>query len=350
MTVELLPSKGLSVGEAFYMGRPIFWDPPAGLFDPDELLLDGDEILWQGTPQPGMVYIKTFTGGVELLGLGNWGMHFTDPETGEVNVIHGEVSHIPVEDVSVTISEGGLEVQGSFTVRTFKGDSRLPWYERGNPLYKVTKSVVLQKDQPTLFLTDTMTNVSADPLTPDWGYHVTFRPEKDAELMVPSKVIQNRAGEDVPADHEMWQPSGKDGVRVEVGIIHKEHKVLPKALGEAEGVRSLLVYPDGTGIAVTIPPVPYFQTWFCAGGAHTQEFTYPDGTPVLLKNWDGQGIEFGASSLDHDGNVDSSVPYEPILQAGESLEIKIRIEVLARQDAAKYKDEIQAFNSTRVTV
>jgi hypothetical protein len=71
-----------------------------------------------------MVYIKTFTGGVELLGLGNWGMHFTDPGTGEVNVIHGEVSHIPVEQISVTISDRELNVQGSLTVRTFKGDPR----------------------------------------------------------------------------------------------------------------------------------------------------------------------------------------------------------------------------------
>jgi hypothetical protein len=207
----------------------------------------------------------------------------------------------------------------------------------------------LQKDQPTLFLTDTITNVSQEPLTPDWGYHVTFRPEKDAELIVPSKVIQNRGGEVIPPDHEKWQPSGEDRVRVEVGIIHKEQKVLPNALGDADGVRSLLVYPDGTGIAVTIPPVPYFQTWFCAGGAHTQEFTYPDGTPVLLKNWDGQGIEFGASSLDHDGNVDSSVTYDPTLPAGESRVIKIQLEVLSSQDTAAREDEIKRYNHDRRT-
>jgi galactose mutarotase-like enzyme len=319
------------------------------LFDPDELVLDSDEIRWQGTPQPGMVYIKTFTGGVELLGLSNWGMHYTDPETGEVNVIHGEVSHIPVEQISVTISEDELEVQGSLTVRSFKGAASLPWYERGKPLYTVTKKVVLKKGQPALFLTDTIANVSAEPLTPDWGYHVTFRPEPGAELFIPSKVIQNRGGEPVPPKHEKWQPSG-DGTRVEVGIIHKEPRISPDAFGDADGVESLLVYPDGTGIAVTTSPAPYFQTWFCAGGAYTQEFTYPDGTPVLTKNWDGQGIEFGASPLDHDGNVDPSVVYDPVLQAGESMAIKIDIEVLSPQDAVQCKAEIQSYNRTRVTI
>jgi hypothetical protein len=350
MTVELLPSKGLSVGEAFYRGRPIFWEPPAGLFDPDELELESDEIRWQSRPQPGMVYIKTFTGGVELLGLDNWGMHYIDPKTGEVHVIHGQVSHIPVEQVSLTISDRGLSVQGSFTVRSFKGDPSLPWYERGEPLYEVTKSVVLKRGRPALWLTDTLTNISAEPLAPDWGYHVTLRPEKDAELIVPSKVIENRDGGAVPPDHETWQPSKEEGVRVEVGIIHKALQVTPNAFGDSDGVRSLLVYPDGTGIAVTIPPVPYFQTWFCAGGAHTQEFTYRDGTPVLTKNWDGQGIEFGSSSLDHDGNVDPGVDYDPLLQAGKSMDIRIQVELLAPQGTARLKEEINRYNTSRAIV
>jgi hypothetical protein len=215
-------------------------------------------------------------------------------------------------------------------------------------LYTVTRNLSLQKDQPTIALTDTITNISTGPLAPDWGYHVTFRPERDAKLLVPSQVIQNRGGEAVPPDHEIWQPSPEDRTRVEVGIIHKELEVAPNALGDSEGIRCLLQYPDGTGIAVTIPPVPYFQTWFCAGGAHTQEFTYPDGTPVLQKNWDGQGIEFGASPLDHDGNVDSSVAYDPVLQAGESLDIPMQVEVLSPQETAKTRAAIRAYNVNRI--
>jgi hypothetical protein len=99
-----------------------------------------------------------------------------------------------------------------------------------------------------------------------------------------------------------------------------------------------------------MPPAPYFQTWFCAGGAYTQEFTYPDGRPVLTKNWDGQGIEFGSSSLDHDGNVDSTIAHDPVLPPGESLKIGIRVEMLSPQDAAQLKEDISRYNASRTII
>jgi len=63
LSVELLPSKGLSIGEAFYQNRPIFWDPPVELVDPDTLVLASDEVWRDRQPAPGMVFIKTYMGG-----------------------------------------------------------------------------------------------------------------------------------------------------------------------------------------------------------------------------------------------------------------------------------------------
>ncbi len=42
-----------------------------------------------------------------------------------------------------------------------------------------------------------------------------------------------------------------------------------------------------------------------------------NGDSLLKKNWDGMGIEIGSSPLDHDGNTDQSMQYEPALKHGE---------------------------------
>lgn len=44
LRVELLPSKGLSVGEFFINDAPVFWEPPTDLIDPDKLDLISREI------------------------------------------------------------------------------------------------------------------------------------------------------------------------------------------------------------------------------------------------------------------------------------------------------------------
>jgi len=347
-TVEVLPSKGLTMREAHYRGRPLFWDSPAPLFDPDTLALESDEIRINGIPAPGFVYLKTFTGGVELLGLRNWGMPYTDSATGEFHVLHGDVGNIPVEELNVTISASGLQLSGSFIVRTGRGDSDRPWYQRGEKLYAVTRHILLTHNQPIIRLRDEFKNISQTILTPDWGYHVTLRPENGAEFLIPSRHLAMRGGGNIPADHAQWRPAAQARKRVECGVIHQQLQVTPGILAGHDGVRTLLRYPDGTGIAVTIPPAPYFQTWFCAGGAYSNEFTYANGTPVLTKNWDGQGIEFGSSALDHDGHVDLSVPDEPTLPPGASRIIQISIAVLSPEETALLAADIDAYNRDRI--
>lgn len=343
-SVELLPSKGLSVGEAFYHQRPIFWKPPVDLVDPNTLAFGSDEVWCNRQSTPGMTFIKTYMGGIELLGFDNWGMPYTDPDTGRLYALHGEVNSIPVETVVVNISKERLEAQGTFVVRTFEGDKALPWYQRGDALYEVTRMVVLTKDSPAIRVKDTIKNISPENQTPDWGYHLTLRPEKGAAYLIPSQSIEVRLGGEVPPDHEIWPPADNAPKRVERGIIHKGLKVLPDVFNGEGGVRSLLRYPDGTGIAVTTTPAPYFQTWFSVGGFNTQEFTYADGTEVLKRNWDGQGIEFGSSALDHDGNVDPAVAYDPILPPGQTVSINILVEVLSPEKTQEVAEEIRKYN------
>jgi hypothetical protein len=346
-SVELLPSKGLSVGEAFYQERPIFWEPPVDLVDPDTLVLASDEVWRNRQPAPGMVFIKTYMGGIELLGLGNWGMPHTDPNTDQFHVLHGEVGNIPVETVTMTISEDKLVVQGAFLVRTFEGDEHLPWYQRGDALYEVTRTVVVTKEHPTIRVTDSIKNISAENQTPDWGYHVTLRPEKRAAYLIPSQSIELRGGGAVPPEHEIWPPAENAQNRVERGIIHKGLQLISGMFDDQGGVRSLLRYPDGSGIAVATTPAPYFQTWFSVGGFNTQEFTYADGTQILKKNWDGQGIEFGSSGLDHDGNIDPAVTYDPILHPDQTLKINILVEVLSPEKTQEVANDIRKYNQKR---
>jgi acyl-ACP thioesterase len=47
-----------------------------------------------------------------------------------------------------------------------------------------------------------------------------------------------------------------------------------------------------------------------------------------MKNWDGMGLEIGSSALDHNGNIDKTVSYEPALSPGDSITIPFRIKWL----------------------
>ena len=315
--IELLPSKGLSVYQVWIKGKPIFWEAPIGLPDTETLDLWSDEIKINGHAAPGFTFLKTLMAGVELYGLRNWGMP-TEID-GKLQPLHGETSNIPVDEVLFSIeNENICNVESSFIYRTFEGDNHLPWYERGEAIFKVTRKLILLKDALEFSFEDTIENISNMPQIPDWGYHITFRPEEGAKYIVPSQKAGLRGGNPLPADIQTWHKAKDESVRTETGILHKNIKV-----GDNGLVTSHLVYPDGSGIKVSTTPSPYFQTWFCNGGKDSMEFTDSNNQSILEKNWDGIGIEFGSSSLDHDHNTDQSVPPEPVLNPGETRRITI---------------------------
>lgn len=313
--VELLPSKGLSLSQAWIKGKPVFWDAPINLPDTESIDLWSDEVCINGNPAPGFTFLKTMVAGVELYGLNNWGMPVT--MDGKLYPLHGETSNIPVSEVQYSFENEYCVISAGFVYRTFEGVDNIPWYQRGEALFMVTRKLILKNGVLEIKIEDSIENISNRSLTPDWGYHITFRAEDGAQVIVPSAKSQVRGGGVLPDDYNRWKPGADMSKRTESGIIYKE---LYSA--EANNTLTLIKYPDGSLIEVNVPQVPYFQTWICYGGKGSNEFTYKCRESLLQHNWDGLGIEIGSSALDHDGNVDKSVAdFKSVLQPGGKTDI-----------------------------
>jgi hypothetical protein len=99
--VELLPSKGLSLNQAWIKGKPVFWEAPINLPDTETIDLLSDEVCIHGNPAHGFTFLKTMVAGVELYGLRNWGMPVTID--GKLLPLHGETSNIPVNEVFYSV-------------------------------------------------------------------------------------------------------------------------------------------------------------------------------------------------------------------------------------------------------
>ncbi|MFO7369582.1 MAG: DUF4432 family protein [Bacteroidales bacterium] len=337
LEVEMLPSKGFSLGQAWIKGRPLFWEAPIGLPDTEIIDLWSDEISINGTPAPGFTFLKTLTGGVEMYGLNNWGMPVI--KRGKLHPLHGETSNVPADGFMFIAEENQCTIEASFTYRTLEGDDNKPWYDRGSPLFRVIRKLILSDDSNVIRLKDIIENISGQKQTPDYGYHITFRPEEGARYLVPSSHAEIRGGGQLPDDIETWHEAADENIRTETGIIHKRLSTT-KSNGE-EQTTSLLLYPDNTGIEVSVTPTPYFQTWFCCGGKGSEEFTFRNGESLLKKNWDGMGIEIGSSPLDHDGNIDKSVKYEPVMEPGEKREINIVIGFIEGDELITLRKKIE---------
>jgi hypothetical protein len=268
---------------------------------------------------------------------------------GKTEPLHGETSNIPVDEIEFgTDNAQQCWVQASFIYRTFKGDTSLPWYQRGEAIFKVTRKVIIPAAGTELLVEDRILNVSNSKQRPDWGYHITLRPEDGARLLVPSKKVQERGGNALPADIETWHEAEDPSRRTETGIIHKDLLVSPADSGPGT-IISVLEYPDRTGLELSVPPSPYFQTWLCNGGQGSKEFTDAKGESILLKNWDGMGLEIGSSALDHNGNIDETVSYEPDLDPGSHMTIPLKIKWLDKNETGELVKKINNYKASRIT-
>ena len=59
--LEFLPSKGLSLAQAWIRGQQIFWEAPVGLCDTESLDLWSSEISINGHPAPGFTFLKKYS-------------------------------------------------------------------------------------------------------------------------------------------------------------------------------------------------------------------------------------------------------------------------------------------------
>jgi hypothetical protein len=342
----LFPSKGLSLGQVFYKGKPVFWDAPCSLPDPETLNLWSDEVCINGKPTPGFAFLPTFCSGVELYGLKNWGMPQKDKNTGELFLLHGETSNIPVTETSVEIDSEGVTVTAAFIYHDMKGSGYRPWYKEGDPWFRVKKYFRFETGlEVKVIIRDTIENISTYTLTPDWGYHITFRPEEGSRLLVGSRNMEERSGGILHDDVETWTPQTKPAVREEKGIIHKE--LMDFSPEGRNRTFVLLKHPDGEGVLYKFPKSPYFQTWSCRGGAGSGEFTLKNGESLLKKNWDGLGIEIGSSALDHNGNIDESVRLITYLRAGQEKVIEMEMMFPDKIAIDRLEKEISQYNKSR---
>ena len=67
-----------------------------------------------------------------------------------------------------------------------------------------------------------------------------------------------------------------------------------------------------------------------------------------MKNWDGMGLEIGSSALDHNGNIDKTVSYEPDLSPGEHRTILLKIEWLDERKVLDLAETINEFKLSRI--
>jgi hypothetical protein len=313
--------------------------------DTEKLDLSSDEICINGFPARGFTFLKTFTGGVEFYGLKNWGMPVL--REGKLLPIHGETSNIPVGSVSFFIENNGkCTLQAEFIYRSFEDERNLPWYEKGEKIYTVTRKLILFRNTPEFWIEDVIENISKTVQLPDWGYHITLMPENFVRCLVPSKLFHEREFDVVPEHFETWQKADDENVRKETGIVHKK-LLLSKIDKENSETTILFVYPENHGIAVSIPEVPYFQTWFCSGGKNSKEFTFKNGESISQKNWDGIGIEIGSSPLDNNGVIDEYINYSPQLKPGESKKIRIKFNRIEQPELLNQIIRINEYNKTR---
>ncbi len=360
-SMEIYPSKGFCIGETILSGKPLFWDiPRTSLPDPESIDWN-EEIMIQDQKKEGFTVVKTLMGGVELYGLQNWGMPKLD-FVGKTAPLHGELSVIPTEKIELKISDKGFEIRGVITYRDGNGDETDSWYKRGVPFYKVEKNIYFSlRETAKLYFVDQITNISNKELTPDWGYHVILRAEEGAKFIIPSREIQNRnSGERVSEDFELWNSEKTKISRKEKSTIHKKAFATPEILGGKDGIQTLIKYPENTGISFVIPPTPYLQDWFSAGGGPESEDILMENpkdshnaandkyVSVYEKPWNGVGPEFGSSALDHDDNIDWDVKVKKYLKPTETVEIGMIAHILDREQTITLEKEIEDFNKSRI--
>ncbi len=345
-SLEITPSRGLSIRDFTCQGRQMFWNAPLGnLSDPAVIDIE-KSMLINGEPVKGTGWLEYFASHIEMLGLDNWGVPIE--KNGRVLGLHGNASSIPVAESILEEKDDRVIISGAFYIND--PNNVMQKEGRGPDYFKVEKNIEFYNEKPVLLIRDRISNISNEARFPDWGYHVQLHPEEGCRYLIPSKEVKER-GRGIPEPgFEVWKKAKVPEVREERGFIHKNLLISDSVFPDgSKGVETLLHYKDGIGIKCIIPPSPYTMSWFSCGGKDGTEFMIP-GTnrspdkKLLQKNWDGVGPEIGASALDHDGDTDPGIT-QGVLEPGESMEVQIYLELLEKKEAEKLLEQIERYGS-----
>ena len=236
LDLEITPSKGMSLRDCSYQNRQMFWESPMeNLPDPEQVDIMST-VICDGTPVPGLGWIRYFASHVEMLGLHNWGMNRTG-KNGKMYGLHGNVSNIPVKTVMAETLPDRLRLTGSFDV--YSTDDIFP-HPGTCPIYRITKQIDIFSNDPAIFQIDTIQNLTEETLIPDWGYHVQLRPEQGCRYLIPAKSVEERFGESVPDNHNQWDTAAIESIREERGYIYKGLLVESAFSDGTDGVITLL--------------------------------------------------------------------------------------------------------------
>lgn len=321
-SLELQPTKGLTIGPCTQGGWKPFWEPVVpGIISPDREDLLG-ELLVEGSPVAGMRWIENFSGCVEMLGLSNWGMPRVDERTGVTLPLHGEAARVPVDYVAIGLIGSVCVVAAEYVFNSRwwnVQDTSRPWYRRGCPDWRIVRTVAVDTMRPELQFVDSITNCTEHPVQPQWGYHVQLRAETGARLEIPAAEISvrgNRAAS--PGDYYTWRAAADPARREERGYILRGIPAVPGPF-DTEVVHCGATYPDGESTEFTMPAAACTLSWFSCGGSGSLEFALPESPErsLLPVGWDGMGPEIGTAALDHDDNFDPAVVHRE-LDPGET--------------------------------
>ncbi len=346
LNLEITPSKGMSLRDCSYQNRQMFWKAPMeNLPDPEQVNIMST-VICDGTPIKGLGWIKYFASHVEMMGLQNWGID-RKMDNGTHFPLHGNISNIPIEKITVKTLDDRIRLTGSYKV--YGSNSIFP-VSGNSPDFEIIKQIDLFSDKPVIFQKDTIINLTKKTVTPDWGYHVQLRPEPGCHYYIPAKSVEERFGEPVPDNHNEWKSADVESIREERGYIYKGLLVESAFSDKTDGVRTLLKYNETPGIEVILPPSPFTLGWYSCGGGMGDNFTIPANNPgekpakLLTKNWDGIGPEIGASDLDHNGNTDPGIS-AVTLKPDEKMSIKLEFRFLDKEEELDLEKNILSYST-----
>ena len=290
LTFTLLPDRGLDIWSAHYNGIPLTWLSPGSPYPPDE----------------GLSWLRAFNGGLlTTCGLMHVGPPEVDTQTGEARDLHGRFTRLRAQDVRV--SRDGYD---SIDLSCKLNEQRLHGEQ-----YEVTRWYSLDLGQPTIRLTDVVTNLGDEPLPLMVLYHINLGyplVAPGARLWAPSEGAYAR-DETARAGLGRWYAYEAAEPRYPEQVFFHHVKHGRDAMAEV----ALINNDFGFSVAWNAATMPYLTQW-----KNTRQGMYVNGIEPGNCIPEGQNAARQASRLE-------------MLSPGESRAFNCQLTVLPDADAVQ---------------